>query len=96
MTDATDVADVDHTIEVLNRIHAADPTVLPALCEFRVPCNEAVAEDPTVQVFRRDGADSVGLLGILNGIFGIREGNQGFIAIRRDDDGVIVGFGRTG
>ena len=61
---------IDRAIEVLNRVHQADPTVLPALIEYRVPCNDAVADDPTVQV--RGGYDSpvtVGLLGIINGLF---------------------------
>lgn len=41
-------------VDVLNRIHRLDPTVLPQLIEFRVPCNEALADDPTVQVQARE------------------------------------------
>ena len=66
----------EDAIAVLNRIHAADPTVLPRLIRYRVPCNETVAGDPTVHV-GLDQTDktmmTVGLLGILNGIFGADE-----------------------
>lgn len=40
----------DRAVEVLNRVHEADPTVLPALIAYRVPCNEVVADDPAVVV----------------------------------------------
>ena len=93
-------------IDVLNRIHAADPTVLPELIAYRVPCNVAVADDPTVQVGPRDdvlqtehsdGRDwKVGLLGVLNGIFGIRAQTQGWIAASFDDEHNLTGFVLTG
>lgn len=79
-------------VDVLNRIHAADPLVLDQLVSARVSCNQALADDPTVQVggfnaegepVRSDGpavAYQVGLLGILNGIFGVQENGQGYIA----------------
>jgi hypothetical protein len=77
----------DAAIEVLNRIHKADPTVLPALMAYRVPCNETICDDPTVQVRKNDNGDwEVGLLGIINGIFGIVEGKEhGYIAAYYDD-----------
>lgn len=88
---------VDQAIEVLNRIHAADPTVLPALIEHRVTCNEAVADDPTVQVgLRPDGTAEVGLLGIINGLFGANERGWGYIgAVWSHDGGTLRGFERT-
>lgn len=64
-------------IAVLNRVHAADPHVMAKLIEQRVLCNRAVADDPTVQVGappgKPDGPFEIGLLGILNGIFGADE-----------------------
>lgn len=90
----------EECIEVLNRIHAADPTVLPALIAHRVACNKAVADDPTVQVGRYGPPQSdiweVGLLGVINGIFGIREGSQGWIGAYYDDDRTLLRFGLTG
>lgn len=83
-------------IEVLNRVHAADPTVLPALIGYRVPCNVAVADDPTVQVGKIDGADEaweVGLLGVVNGLYGVQgERAVGYIAAHYDDDHRLTHF----
>lgn len=80
-------------VEVLNRIHTADPTVLPTLIDVRVHCNEDLANDPTVQVQLKRGPEKeprifeVGFLGILNGIFGARpEDGTGWIAAYYDGD----------
>lgn len=82
-------------IDVLNRIHAADPSVLPALIAQRVPCNDAVANDPSVQVMQaEDGTLSVGLLGIVNGLFGVDAAGSGFIAAEYDE-GHLTGFAWT-
>lgn len=72
---------ITKVIETLNRIHEVDPTVLPALIEFRVPCNDALAGDPTIQVGQRREEDGweVGFLGILNGVLGIREDGWGHV-----------------
>lgn len=83
---------LQEAVDVLNRIHEADPTVLPALIDFRVPCNKAVADDPTVQVeVRRSEGNvqkfQVGFLGMLNGIFGVQpENGSGWIAAHYDGD----------
>lgn len=83
---------VEEAIAVLNRVHALDPNVMQALIEFRVECNEQLADDETVQVavkgeqlHRASGTElaeyNVGLLGILNGIFGIQpDTTTGYIA----------------
>lgn len=98
---AAEEAAADQAIEVLNRIHTADPTVLPALIGFRVPCNMAVADDPTVQVGPdRPPADQsqmvVGLLGVINGLFGtVHGGAWGYIGAVYDDDGELTHFQRT-
>lgn len=87
---------IDHAVDVLNRIHNADPTVLPALISYRVQCNEMIADDPTVQVgsIKEDkGRWEVGLLGIINGIFGTDETGWGYIAANLED-GVITHFYR--
>ncbi|MGH9094977.1 MAG: hypothetical protein ACRDXE_07440 [Acidimicrobiales bacterium] len=111
-------------VAVLDRIHAADPTVLPALIEFRVACNRKVGDDPTVQIGtaehgapicpwcgavlaewdhdtdcprsgpRLEASGSVGLLGVINGLFGADENGVGFIAACYADDGTgpLTGF----
>jgi hypothetical protein len=84
---------VNEAIEVLNRIHKADPTVLPALIFHRVECNHQVAEDKTVQVGTvSNGGYEVGILGIINGIFGVDENGWGHIYANFDDEGTLVDF----
>lgn len=83
----------DRIIEVLKRALAADHDAVRALVEHRVPCNESLAADPTIQVLVKISDDSfveegeevdesydVGLLGILCGIAGIHEDGFGKIA----------------
>jgi hypothetical protein len=96
---------VDEAVAVLNRIHEKDPTVLPALLAHRVECSEELAEDETVQVEAfpadnhsrsRDGGFRVGVLGVLNGVFGLN-GDRGWIAAVVDrETGRLLRFERTG
>lgn len=77
---------VDDALEVLNRMLETDPEAARQLFIFgRVPCNEALAEDPTINVkaYRNPREPeaapkySVGILGVLNGLFGMDEGGWG-------------------
>lgn len=76
---------VDHAIEVLNRMLQTDHNATALLfLTARVPCHEGLADDPTIQVRaykvnKDDPAYSVGILGIINGLFGIDEGGWGLI-----------------
>ena len=87
-------AQLEHTILVLNQINELDCTVLPDLIGYRTSCNQALAEHPTVQVglwhenqpFGEANGYEVGLLGILNGLFGVKEDGYGYIAARFSDD----------
>lgn len=96
-------AATDSVIATLNRLHQADPTVLPSLIATRVTCNEAIANDPTIQVEEvSDDCDPphighrVGFLGILNGVFGVDEDGWGPIAAWYNAAGDLVRFERTG
>lgn len=88
---------VDVAVRILNEIHAADPTVLPALIDYRVPCNDILADHPTVQVGGLPGCRGgfVGLLGILNGLFGAGP-RGGFIGAVYDDDHQLTHFRNLG
>jgi len=68
---------VDEVIEFLNEVLAIDGDAICNLVETRVACNAALANHPTVQVSPQDGNYTVGLLGILNGIFGTDEDGRG-------------------
>ena len=83
-------------ISFLNELIALDPQAITALVESRVPCNQALADHPTVQVSATTGNGfSVGLLGVLNGLFGAREDGWGFITAVFDDNGQITEFKKT-
>lgn len=73
--------DVDDVIKFLNELLELDRPAIAALIANRVPCNEALGMHPTVQVGAQHGGYHVGLLGILNGYFGVF------------DDGPRVGAG---
>lgn len=82
--------------DVLNEMLKLDKTCITALVNHREPCNDAIANHPTIQVQQYSGEISkVGLIGVLNGIFGIREDGMGAIAMVIEDDGSISGFKKT-
>lgn len=87
---------VRNAVDVLNRIHSKDPSVLPALITYRVPCNEELAADETVQVGQLNAGEEakweVGFLGILNGIFGINDKGRGYIYAHFDDEKNLTHF----
>ncbi len=78
---------VDDALEVLNRMLETDPQATREIFLFgRVPCNKALADDPTIQVKtyqvkKGEPKLSVGVLGVLNGLFGIDEGGWGPISV---------------
>ena len=84
-------------VNLLNEMLEADAEALQSLVEDRCPCNEAMAEHPTIQVGERTGEPlaekrwEVGLLGVMNGLFGIDEAGAGEIVMMKRD-GEIIGF----
>lgn len=59
-------------VAVLNRILEADRAAVSELVlRSKVRCNEKLANDSTVQVKQRNGWCEVGLLGVVNGLFGV-------------------------
>ena len=89
---------LDQCIAFLNEIIATDQGALRALMEYRVPCNDALASHPTVQVVapEDDGEGYVvGLLGILNGLIGTDDDGFGFLCAVFSDDGTLERVQRT-
>jgi len=79
---------IGHAIKVLNRALESDPVAIQVLIDARVPCNDKLRMDPTVQVSK----DSmVGLLGIINGLFGADFDGYGTIAAKYES-GKLVEF----
>lgn len=77
----------EDVVNLLNEAVKLDPQAMYALVEARVPCNEALADHPTIQVSAYDeqtgkptpGQFRVGILGLLNGLFGTDSVGWGFI-----------------
>lgn len=90
--------DVDRAIAFLNELLEVDRAAISELfLAHRVSCNEAMAKHETVQVgVVRDGWD-LGVLGLINGLFGVDERQWGFIAMQFRDGGrgELVKFERT-
>jgi hypothetical protein len=89
-------AGVDFAITVLNRALAADKAAIGVLLSLRTPCNDTLANDPTIQVRRNsDETHAIGMLGLINGLFGVDDRNWGHIAMVVESSGDIVRFERT-
>lgn len=74
---------IDEALGVLNRMVGEDADAVSHLCLTRVECNQALAENPTVQVGHVDDDPAkpleVGFLGVLNGLFGADDRGWGAI-----------------
>lgn len=82
-----DPCTLDHAIGVLNEMVAADPVAARSLTDHRVPCNDTLKDHPTIQVLAFEGEPAlVGMLGVLNGIFGADEDGWGAVVAEFSDD----------
>lgn len=86
---------VEHAVEVLNDALRCDQEVVQKLIETRLPCNEKLAEHPTIQVSGIEGTAKVGLLGIINGVFGICNDGKGYIIAIYDESERLIGFKKS-
>ena len=84
----------EHIVSVLNEANDLDPVAIGQLVSHRVKCNDALADHPTIQVGKIDGPDVVvGLLGLINGLVGVRDNSWGYIAMEWDsEEGVALRF----
>jgi hypothetical protein len=75
---------LQEVIGFLNQLVLIDHDAIRLLIETRVMCNQALADHPTVQVQAREEMDGipgeVGVLGVLNGMFGVDDEGWGPIA----------------
>lgn len=91
--------EADDVVEFLNELLALDPVFVTQLVGFRTPCNEAIANHPSVQVGGANGDFRAGLLGVVNGFLGViddgpKAGWGPITAIYEGDR--LTGFRRTG
>jgi hypothetical protein len=64
-----------------NQLLKVDKPAVAAMFANRVPCNKAMADHPTVQVTAQHGGYHVGLIGILNGLCGVRDDGMGRLCL---------------
>ena len=93
---------VSQVVELLNQALRMDEIAITSLVRTRVSCNKALAQHQTIQVGLQPGCDpdgddqfheyEVGLLGLINGFFGIDEKQWGAIAAEMDKAGHICNF----
>ena len=72
---------IDETIDFLNKLLEIDRKALSNIITNRVECNDDLVNHKTVQVAKLDNVYKVGMLGILNGLFGTDERGYGAIGI---------------
>lgn len=100
-------ADVDEMIAYLNELLSMDRHFMQELVDQRIPCNTAILNHPTAQVYIgnaddtyvRPGESRCGLIGLLNGYFGVFDEGQfeGWGPISATyDNGKLIRFERTG
>lgn len=91
---------VDKAVEILNEAFEADPDAIKHLMSVRVNCNATLAEHPTIQVIGTSWGDKpcpmVGILGVINGIFGADAETWGAIAAKFSGEGELLGFVNNG
>jgi len=81
------------TVIFLNQLLKADPEAIQKLLVSRVPCGDRLANHPAVQVLSTASGPMIGLLGILNGLFGKDRAGLGQIIAECDrEDGKLKGF----
>lgn len=82
---------------ILNEVVEKDPEAANNLFGHRVECNKKIADHPTIQVsmYPPDNIPKIGIIGILNGMFGIRKNGFGALAAEIDDNNKIIRFVET-
>ena len=94
---------VQNAIDVLNQAVAADPASIQALFAVRHPANAKLIDHPTIQVISERAGEqprvvpdhTVGVMGLINGLFGVGPDGYGKITSIWDDNGNITRFERT-
>lgn len=81
---------IDRVLSVLNTALKMDYEAICSLVELRVPCNEELANHPTIQVSADGKQTKVGLVGVLNGVIEPLTGER--IAYEFDDTNKILRF----
>lgn len=81
--------------DLLNELLKLDRDCAHSLILYRQKCNEAIANHPTIQaqLLKGDNFPKVGIVGILNGMFGINDADgMGALCYEEGENGEILCF----
>jgi len=90
-----DVISKQDVCDLLNEMLKLDYDCVYKLVTNRIKCNDSITNHPTIQVGinKEDNSNIVGIMGILNGFFGINDDGSGAICYLIDDkSGKIIKF----
>lgn len=76
----------EFVVEFLNNLLKIDKDAIMNLIENRVRCNDAIGNHEEVQASFNSGRLSLGLLGLINGFFGVNDKGYGCIVAHYDGD----------
>lgn len=84
----------EQAVQILNEALGADPAAINTMFKHRTKCNEKLANHKRIQVraypLEGDpGIPNVGVLGLLNGIFGIKPSGYGFIQTELEGEQIV-------
>jgi len=79
-------------VTYLNRLLKTDRLAVETLFNIRVLCNSRMAKHPTVQVGKFSSKYAVGIIGIINGMFGADMNGWGCISMDLDEGNKIKRF----
>ena len=81
--------DDPYDVKYLNALLVLDQKAMTELFQQRVQCNEDLSNHSTIQVLNKEGKNYIGLMGIINGIFGVIEEGQ-FIVMCFDSETNLI------
>lgn len=87
---------LDEILDRLNSALEADRKAVSYLITHKICCNDKLADHPTVQcgMLNKDQY-TIGMLGIINGIIGIKDDGYGYICANIDENGIVLEFVAT-
>ena len=80
------IISIEDVCEILNDLLKIDYDACFRLVNHRETCNVKVYNHPTIMVAEIAGEYTVGIIGLLNGMFGIREDGFGQLCYNMDND----------
>lgn len=76
----------------LNELLELDHECVRKLFSVRAECNEKIGDHPTAQVRAYDGPLTLGVMGLINGMFPTYDDGFGMIIYDSDDEGLPIKF----